>query len=55
MTFSEKLTTAAKIFKNMIAKQVISYLHRDERMLHMDELERELQLELERVQKIQER
>ena len=39
----------------MIAKQVISYLHRDERMLHMDELERELQLELERVQKIQER
>ena len=35
----------------MIAKQVISYLHRDERMLHMDELERELQLELERVQK----
>lgn len=35
----------------MIAKQVISYLHRDERMLHMDELERELQLELERVQR----
>lgn len=30
-------------------------MHRNERMSHMDELERELQLELERVQKIQER